>query len=190
MSAYFQKSAWTPFVYSGTTYDLAHLDEYQFAVIDSDAQERRIAVTFSDHCFTRNPTPGDDPALFYPGCSRNPGVFSLDRYQHSLGIAGHIAYASDGKVWNASRYHDNFAIVPTVNNDGQRVLYAIIFSLERNNTKGVPVDLHMRVRSAYICDGRPILTFGEVRFSKLIALSMKGKSPGRMIEHQRRTPRL
>ena len=51
--------AQVPFVHGGITYNLSHLDEYHFTVVDSDAQERRVAVTFSDHCFTRAPKPND-----------------------------------------------------------------------------------------------------------------------------------
>lgn len=189
---YFQKALWKPFVYQGATYELAHLNEYQFSVIDTDAMERCIVVSFSDHCFTRDHEANDEPALIYPESSRNPGVFSLDRYRHSLNIVGHIANAAKGKVWNASRYHgyqDNFAAIPTVDNEGRSVLYAIIFSLERSS-KDVPVDLHMRIRSAYPCDQKPIPTFGEVRFSKLVALCMKGKTPVRITEPTRKKPRL
>jgi hypothetical protein len=192
MAAYFQKSPWTPFVHGGTTYDLSHLDEFEFSVTDSNAQERRIAVTFSDHCFTRDYEPNDDPALFYPGGSRTPGVFSFDRYRHSLDIGLHIARAVRGKVWNASRYHgyqENFAAVPTVNHEGKRVLYAILFSLERGG-KDLLIALHMRVRTAYPCDERAVPTFGEVRFSNLVALSMQGKSPARITDPHRRKPTL
>jgi len=190
MPAYFQKSPWMPFVHAGSTYDLSHLDEYHFTVIDSDAQERRIAVTFSDHCFTRAPKPNDDPALFYPGGSRNPSVFSFDRYRHSLDMGLHIARASRGRVWHASPHQgvmENFAAVPTVDHEGKRVLYAIVFSLERGG-KDLPVDLHMRVRSAYLCDEKLIPTFGEIRFSLLVAASMKGKSLVRVFTPHRRKP--
>lgn len=189
MAAYFQKSPWTPFVHAGTTYDLSHLDEYEFSVMDADAQERRIAVTFSDHCFTRDPAPTDNPALFYPDSDRRPGAFCFTRYQHSLGLAGHIAHAVKGKVWNASGYHDTFAIVPIINQAGEQVLYAIVFSLERG-PKGLHIDLHMLIRTAYPCDQKPITTFGEIAFRKLVALRMKGKSPSRIMDKLRRTPRI
>ena len=60
---YFLKSSWPSFVYKGATYDLIHLDEYEFTVMDSDGVERRIVVTFSYHCFTRDPEDSDDLAL-------------------------------------------------------------------------------------------------------------------------------
>lgn len=186
---YFQKAPWTPFVHGGITYALSHLDEYHFTVTDSDAQDRRIAVTFSDHCFTREQKPEDDPALFYPGSRRKNGIFCFDRYQHSLGIAEHIAHTVRGKVWNASSYHDCFAIIPVINHRGERMLYAILFSLDRG-PKDLPVDLHMLIRTAYPCDQKQIVTFGEIGFRKLVALRMKGKSPSRIMDRLRKTPRI
>jgi hypothetical protein len=188
MAAYFQKSPWTPFVHAGTTYDLSHLDEYEFSVIDADAQERRITITFSDHCFTRDPVPSDDPALFYPDSDRRPGAFCFTRYQHSLGLVGYIAHATQRKVWIASDYHETFAIVPIVDQVGQMHLYAIIFSLDR--VYKVPqIDLHMRIRSAYPCDQKQLATFGEIGFQRLIALRMKNKAPVRNNDQHRKKPR-
>ena len=58
---YFQKQPWPPFVYQETVHDLAHLDEYQIQASDSRKVERRIAVTFSDHCFTRESNGRETP---------------------------------------------------------------------------------------------------------------------------------
>jgi hypothetical protein len=185
---YFQKP-WIPFVYQDVTYPLSHLDEYSFAVADTDGVERRIAVSFSDHCFTRKPLPADDASLFYPDSDRNPGVFCFVRYGHSLHLTNHIAQASKGKVWNAGGYHEGFAIVPVVNQAGEKILYAIIFSLDRAG-KDMAVDLHMRIRSAYPCDHKPLATFGEVKFRTLVSLRMKNKRPARSTESQRRKPQI
>jgi hypothetical protein len=187
MAAYFQKAPWTPFVHAGITYGLSHLDEYEFSITDTDAHERRIAVTFSDHCFTRDQETSDDPALIYPGSSRKNGVFCFHRYQHSLGIAAHIAHATEGKVWIASDYHETFAIVPVVDQAGRMHLYAIIFSLDR--VKAQQIDLHMRIRSAYPCDQKPLATFGEIGFRRLVALRMKNKAPVRNNDQHRKRPR-
>jgi hypothetical protein len=186
MAAYFQKSPWTPFVHVGITYDLSHLEEYEFDITDTDEKQRRIAVTFSDHCFTRSYKAQDLPTRFYPGSTRNPGVFCFDRYRYSLGIVRHIAYASTRKVWNAASNDDVFAIVPFINHEGKEVHYAIVFSLER--VKGLPVDLHMRIKTAHPRDETGIETFGEVRFRHLVALRMQRKSPGRITDHIRKRP--
>ena len=96
---YFQKASWPSFIYQGKTYTLGHLDEYEFTVEDTDGVERRIAVTFSDHCFTRTPAPGEDQALSYPSSDRQPGHFCFDRYPHTFGLVGFIAQAAQGRVW-------------------------------------------------------------------------------------------
>jgi len=183
---YFQHASWAPFVYQGVTYDLTHLDEYEFTVKDTGDVDRRIAVTFADHCFTRKPEPGDDPALVYPGSDRRPGHFSFDRYPHTFGLVEHIAHAARGQVWSVQG--DNFAVVPVVDHAGKRVLYGIVFSLDR--VKGLPVDLHMRVKTAYPATEKDIVTFGSVRFRHLVALRIAGKRPGRITDRRRKVPRV
>lgn len=182
---YFQKQSWPAFVYQGVTYSLAHLDEYQVEVVDSRQVNRRIAVTFSDHCFTREPADGDDPALIYPASSRRIGHFCVERYHLSLNLAQHVAHAAEGRVWivrNAA-----FAAVPTVDHQGNKVLYGIVFSLDP--VTGFPVHLHMRIETAYPCDEADIVTYGNVRFSHLVKLRMERKSPKRNFDRHRPKPR-
>jgi hypothetical protein len=81
---YFQKQSWSSFAYQGNTYDLTHLDEYEVEVTDSQETKRKIAVSFSDHCFTREPESGDDAALKFPRSTRQVGQFCVVRYQLSL----------------------------------------------------------------------------------------------------------
>jgi hypothetical protein len=186
---YFQKSPWTPFVHEGITYDLSHLDEYQFAVTDTDDIERHIAVTFSGHCFTRKLEPSDVAELQYDASDRTPaGVFCFERYGHSLGLRQHIASAVTSKVWNAASDRDVYAIVPVVDHSGRLVLYAIVFNLIP--VQSLPVSLHMRIETAYPCDRKPIDTFGEVRFRHLVALRMRRQSPGRLTNRDRKRPHL
>ena len=182
---YFSQSSWPSFIYQGNSYDLSHLDEYQFQITDSAKVDRKITVTFSDHCFTRSPEPGDDPALLYAGSSRNPGYFCVDRYLHSLQIRAHIAQAVSRKVWQLD--HQGYACVPTVDHQGRRVLYGIVFALDR--VTGLPVDLHMRVRSAHLRDQNEIITFGTVDFSHLVRLRVEGKEPKRIYDKKRKKPR-
>ena len=183
---YFQKQGWPPFVYQGQTYTFAHLDEYEVEVNDSEKKTRRIAVTFSDHCFTRLPEAGDDPALRYPQSSRSPGYFCTERYRLSLDLVPHIERATQRDVWNIR--DGNFAVVPVVTHQGVKVLYGIVFSLDR--VKGLPVDLHMRVETAYPCDEKDLVTFGSVRFAHLVTLRMQGKNPRRILDKHRKRPRL
>lgn len=182
-SPYFHKSPWQPFAYQGVTYDLTHLDEYEFSILDTDKVTRHIAVTFSDHCFTRDPEHGDDPLLIYPKCSRTPGHFCVVRYGLSLSIRKHIAVAVNGQVWNG--VGENFVIISAADQNGRSVTYGVFFSLDR--AKGLPVDLHMRVRTAFPADTK-IATFGAVRFRNLVALRMKGKRPGKVTGQHRKVP--
>lgn len=164
---------------------LNHLNEYEFTVKDTDNAERRIAVTFSDHCFTRKPEIGDDLALVYSTSDRHPGHFCFDRYHHSLRLIEHIAQAAVGKVWTVQG--DSYAVIPTVDHSGKRLLYGIVFSLDR--VTGLPVHLHMRIKTAYPCTEKDIVTFGEVRFRHLVALRMRGKRPGRITDRHRKVPK-
>jgi hypothetical protein len=183
---YFQKRSWPAFMHQGVTYSLIHLDEHQLEVIDSQAIKRLVAVTYSDHCFTREPAATDDPALHYPDSTRRLGYFCVDRYQYSLGLAGQIVQATTRQVWTIR--DDSFAILPVIDHRGVKTFYGILFSLDR--VKGLPVDLHMRIKTAYPCDENEIVTFGSVRFSHLVTLRMQGKSPKRITDRHRKRPRV
>lgn len=83
---------------------------------------------------------------------------------------------------------DNFAVVPLVGHSGKQVQYGIVFSLDP--VKGLPVDLHMGIKTAYPCTRTNIVTFGSVRFRHLVALRMMGKRPGRITGQHRKVPKL
>jgi hypothetical protein len=187
---YCQKERWSPFVYQGQPYYLDHLNEYVFCVPDSESKLRKIVVTFGDHCFTRPWTDGDAEELIYPNCSRQSGdyrgCFCIDRYQHSLELRKHIQEAISGKVWKI--HDDNMAIMPTITHHERKVLYSIVFSLDR--VKGLPLDLHMRVKSAFPNDRKTTETFGHIRFPRLVTLRMQGKSPQRITDRGRQKPQI
>jgi hypothetical protein len=183
---YFQKQSWPAFTYQGQTYDFTHLDEYEVEVRDSGGTAKRIAVSFSDHCFTRASATGGDPALQYPHSTRILGYFCIDRYQLPLNIAQHVAHAMQGKAWIIEG--EKLAVIPTVDYQGNKILYGIVFSLDR--VKKLPVDLDMRVRSAFPCDAAEIVTYGSVRFSHLVTLRMQGRRPNRNFDRHRPRPRL
>ena len=97
-----------------------------------------------------------------------------------------LARAIQGKVWTIES--ENFAAVPTIDHQGNRILYGIVFSLDR--VKKLPIDLDMRVRTAYPCDAAELVTYGNVRFAHLITLRMQGKRPNRNFNRHRPRPRL
>jgi hypothetical protein len=183
---YFQKQPWQAFTFQGTTYDLGHLDEYAVETADSGGINRRIAISFSDHCFTREPVTGDDPGLRFPDSTRTSGHFCLERYRLSLDLPQHLAHAMQGKVWTIEG--ENFAAIPVIDHQGNKIFYGIVFSLDR--VKKRPVDLDMRVRTAYPCDTTEIVTYGSVRFAHLVTLRMQGKHPNRNFARNRPRPRL
>jgi hypothetical protein len=80
----------------------------------------------------------------------------------------------------------NYAVVPTVNEQGVQSLYGIFFSLDR--AKGLPVQLHMRVQSAHLRKEEEIITFGTVRFCHLVSLRMQNKHPQRNTSAHRKKP--
>jgi hypothetical protein len=182
---YFRKESWRPFSYKGELYTLDHLDEFEIAVVDTSGTSRRIAVTFGDHCFTKRPV-DPDPQLVYSDSDRNPGHFCFDRYALSLDLPNHMLTATQGQVWNAAG--DSFAVIPVVDNAGREIVYRIVFSLER--VKGLPVELHMRVKTAYPADNTPFATFGSIRFRHLVALVAKNQKPKRITDERRKRPRI
>lgn len=186
MKSHYYVPPWPAFAYGGQTYDLSHLDEFVMEAQDSAKAERHVIVSFGDHCFTRELEADDDPALRYPGSTRGPfGCFCPVRYRHSLTLPSMVREAASGWAWNLKS--ENFAVVPTVAGDGKPVLYAVVFSLDRVG-KGLPADFHMRVRSAYPCDERGIVTYGKIRFAHLMTLRLQGKRPPRITEKNRKKP--
>ncbi|CAN5280840.1 hypothetical protein BH09SUM1_BH09SUM1_30380 [soil metagenome] len=97
-------------------------------------------------------------------------------------MSQHISYAVAGKVWTVQG--DSFAVLPPTEHSSGRY-YGIFFSL--NRVTGLPVDLHMRVKSAYPIDDI-LITYGSVRFKHLAWLRMQGKFPGRIVDKHRRKP--
>ena len=164
---YFQKEPWAPHHYGA----LDHLNEFVFVSQDRDGIERSIAVTFSDHCFTRTDNPSGTPNLIYLGCSRNPGYFCHERYGHSIRLPEMIRAIST--VWNLGG--ERCALTRFVDHNGNRVNYGIIFTLDPVN--GLPVQFHMRIRSAHVRDQSELRTYGALSFSELVSLRLVGKHP-------------
>ena len=185
---YFQNSPWQAFPLEGRLYDLSHLDEYSFELLDSRGVQRNIVVTFEDHCFTRKWEGRDDRGLIFPGCSRKPGAFCTERYGHSLLIRDHIAKAALGEVWIADG--EGFAVIPTVDDKGERVLYCILFDLQK--IQGMPFDLRMFVRTSYPLNnqGSHFATHGNIRFRHLVTLRLEGKMPPRNRDTRRKRPQI
>jgi hypothetical protein len=185
---YYFQAPWPAFAWNGVTYDLSHLNEYVVEVeVDSKSGLRRcIAVTFGDHCFTRKPGAYDGTDLYYPASDRNPGCFCFVRYGCSKKIREHIAWAINGKVWTVDG--DSLAIIRVIETDSSEVYYGIVFSLER--VTGLPVQLRMRVKTAFVYDESIPITYGSVRFRHLVKLTLERKRVGRIVGSNRKWPQL
>lgn len=177
---------WPSFMVDGQRFDLAHLNDFVLEAEDSSRAVRRMLVTFSDHCFTREPNDGLDAAPIFPGCSRGPdGRFSTERYALSLRLPDLIRATTQGVVWNMAG--DHYAIV-TKMVDGARHDYAIVFSLDP--IKGLSdIRLHMRVRTAHERPDHQIDTFGSVRFAHLLKLRFERRRPTKVYDRHRRRPK-
>lgn len=182
---YFQYKPWPDFHYNGTIYKLDHLAEHEIEVTDSSSVKRTIVITYSDHCFTDKPESEADPALVYPDCSRGAqGHFSFERYHCSLDLPTFVSQLTNNKVWNVNG--GNYAQLPIITHNGQRTWYAIIFSLDP--VKGLPIDLHLKVRTAYPNSRDHIPTFGHVSFSRLVKLRVENKTPPPVYDKHRKKP--
>ncbi len=187
-SKYLFQAPWPGFFLDGQLFELRHLNEYSLAVEDLDGVERRVIVTFSDHCFTEEyPEDTSQPQKFeYRESTRRPGYFCRRRYSHSLSLVGHIEQAKTKSVWNV--HSQNLAILPVVVEDGRNVFYAIVFNLRR--ITGTPYHLRMDVASAYICDDLSRFeTFGHIGFKNLVSLALRGKHPARNTSRTRKRPK-
>lgn len=184
---YFQKNPWPDFTYRGTVYSLSHLVEHEITVIDSAKIERSIVVTYNDHCFTEKQKPEIDNELFYPHSSRGKeALFSLERYQLSLALPSLIEDMTKKKTWNVEG--GNYALVPTINHNGEKVLYAIMFTLDPK--KGLPIDLHMCILTAYPHSDKELVTYGCLDFSHLVSLRVKRQHPKLIYDRNRKRPKI
>lgn len=175
---------WPNFVVGETTYDFSHLNEYTFVAADSDGNNRRIVVSYEDHCFTRKPTGTNDPAPVFPNCSRNDGRFCTERFELSKEIRARLDEALKGKVWNSTS--DHYAVI-VIDMGEEKIEYGIVFSLDK--VKGIAgVDLHMRIRTAHPRTDEPLGTFGHIRFAHLIKLRMQNQRPTKLFGKHRKKP--
>jgi len=177
--------SWGIFKIGEESYDLRHLDETVISV-EFNGEQHDILVEFSDHCFTEDATEDDKRPKFAP-CSRKDGRFCEKRYQASLDIWAHIEHAVSGVVWLGES--DRCLVVKLAAGQGDDPLhYVIPFTLER--WKGDKrAKLKMRVRSAFVRDSsRRVATFGQVKFATLVDLTLKGQSPRRNYDRNRKRP--
>lgn len=185
MSPQYLSPSWPPFIVGEDSYDLSHLNEEVLEVLDSSKVRRGVLVTYSDHCFTRDPLDEEDLAPSFPNCSRSDGRFCAERYALSFDLPKIIRETAEGGVvWNTDG--DHYAVV-RLNIGGESREYAVLFSLDR--LKGFKnIHLHLRVRSAHPRNDDPIATFGSVRFAHLVRLRVANQRPPKLFDKKRKRP--
>jgi hypothetical protein len=172
-------TTWDVFQDGENSFDLSHLND-RAIIVRVGENDVGILVRFSDHCFTEEAVENDVRPKF-PESTRIDGRFCSKRHAASLNIWDCLDRATKGTVWLGE--DDRCLIVRIDLGD-----YIIPFTLEK--FKGVKdVSLLMRVRSAFLkMPDRHIATFGSVRFTNLVDLTIKGKSPNRQYGPKRKRP--
>lgn len=176
---------WGIFQDGTKSYDLTRLDE-RLIVVRAANIDHGILVRFSDHCFTVDAVEGDQRPVF-PSSSRADGRFCEFRHAASLNIWDHLNKAVLGKVWLGE--DDRYLVASVTVGEGDEVShYVIPFTLERYRGHSSARFL-MRIRSAFPrTSDRHVATYGEVRFTNLITLTLNGKFPKRIYDQKRKKP--
>ena len=142
------------FTYDGKTYDLSHLEPFEWVFAASAAKQRparsyKIQVIFGLHTFTRGPAQGEglhnNPLL----CEENgeKRLFDLERYELSKGLADIIRELGERRCYHTN--HDSFFTIELIGADGEKREYEVYFKVSRATRKGW---LNLYVKSAYVRD--------------------------------------
>ena len=145
------KVKWRPFTHQDVTYDLSHLDPFEWRYTAKASGKRpertyKFHVTFSMHCFTRNPKDGEQITTdsWYEG-PKEKRVFCFDRYELSHQLPEIIKSTGNRVCWHT--HHGNFFTVELTTKEGEEVEYEVYFDVTRATRRGW---LHLIVQSAYV----------------------------------------
>nr|VFJ69067.1 MAG: hypothetical protein BECKDK2373B_GA0170837_12322 [Candidatus Kentron sp. DK] len=146
---------WRPFTYRGTTYDLSHLDPFQWRYTTTTNEKRpgcayTFQVTFNMHCFTREPLSGERASkdLWYKG-PKEKRIFCFERYELSHRLPAIIRGLQDRECYCIP--HSNFFVIdPFYGAGGRSMEYEVYFRVPRANGAGREKGrLRLIVQSAY-----------------------------------------
>ena len=140
-----------PFVYNASDYCLSHLNPFYWLYTAESGEKRpqrtyKFQVTFSMHCFTRDPLPGEHVSedLWY--CERGEErLFCFDRHELSKQLPEIIRGLDDRVCWHT--HHGNFFTIEVVTQDGQNLEYEVYFDVTRATRKGW---LNLVIQTAYV----------------------------------------
>jgi hypothetical protein len=123
-----------------------------------------VDIRYSDHCFTREPKPGEryEESQIYKNGERKVRLFNPKRYELSKMLPDLIRGLPYRKPQHNGT-NGNFFIVEALDHEGAPVTYVIIFSL-RKSTKG---RMAMLVETAFFDEpelGRPLPKGRRVSF--------------------------
>jgi len=142
---------WNPFAHQGNEYGLQHLNSFEWnytAQAGGKRPERtyKFHVTFSMHCFTRNPRKIEsvDNSLWYEG-PKEKRLFCFDRYYLTYRLPDIIQSLGDRTCWHTA--HGSFFTIEIMTQEGICTEYEVYFDITRASRKGW---LNLIVQSAYI----------------------------------------
>jgi hypothetical protein len=175
---------WSPLArihhsYEGQTYKFAHLEPHTETFVrpatkDQPSETFTVDIRYSDHCFTRSPTPGENFAaeLVYRNGDKKIRLFCPKRNEMSKLLPGLIRSLPERKPQHNGS-NGNFFTIDALDLNGDPVKYIIIFNV-RKSGKG---RMELLVETAYIEDpgfGSAPLTGRRVRFWIILNNTYKG----------------
>lgn len=146
------------------TFDLGHLHPSTLSITipatsKDPARNLRIAVSYSLHCFTRDPLPAEAVLsnMWYRD-NREQRVFDSARWECSLLLPGIIGSLERRRCMHTA--HEEFVTVEVVTNE-RSFDYAVFFTVSKAG-KGASADLNLFVNSAHE-------RYNALRYSKPVA---------------------
>ena len=142
---------WNNFFHKEEVYELAHLHPFEWHFTAEAADKRpdrtyKFHVTFSMHCFTRDPLPNEeiDSNLWYQGPKENR-LFCFYRHTLSYQLPDMIKSLGDRVCWHT--HHGNYFTIELVTQEGEVIEYEVYFDVTRASRKGW---LNLIVQTAYV----------------------------------------
>jgi hypothetical protein len=131
---------WINFNYQGEVYDLSHLNSFEWSFTAAEGDKRpertyRLYVTFSSHCFTRNPQPGEQIAedlLFHT--KKESRVFCFDRHEYSFTLPDIVKCLDERQCWKTGK--GNFFTAEFFDRSGKEIEYEVYFDVVKTGRKG------------------------------------------------------
>jgi hypothetical protein len=161
---------WLPISVDGVSYDLAHLEPFEFQVVPKGwTDPATVSVRFHDHCFTEtfDPARHTKPIQTKQASKHEWRAFDADRYNRSLTLPQIVRSLATRRI--ASTRESNLVFIETGTGDR----YVVFFTL-----RGARRRAELFVVSAYVWTRRdPPATTGEMRFDVALAKVLRGEKP-------------